>query len=76
MSSPAERIIDEALALPNEERRTVVERLTQSLVDDDAVDPAWRDEILRRLATLRDGSATLESWDEVRRRGREALASR
>lgn len=76
MTSTAKKILDEALALPDEERRIVAELLMDSLVSQGEVDAAWRDEILRRVEQVRRGEVELEAWDEVRRLGREALAGR
>ena len=76
MTSTAKRIIEEALTLPTEERRVVAEVLMDSLLAQEEIDAAWRDEILRRIEEVRRGEVELETWAEVRRLGREALAGR
>lgn len=76
VTSTAKKILDEALSLPDDERRMVAEVLMDSLVAQEDVDAAWREAILRRVEQVRRGEVELETWDEVRRLGREALASR
>jgi hypothetical protein len=76
VTSTAKKILDEALALPDDERRIAAEVLMDSLVSQDEVDAAWREEIIRRVEQVRRGEVELESWDEVRRLGREALTGR
>lgn len=70
MSSRARKIIDEALALPKEDLVRVVAELQQSVEATDSPDEvaaAWRDEIVQRLRSLKDGSAILHDGDEVDR---------
>ena len=76
MGAEAKRVLDEALALPKEERRQVAEALFDSLAEtsEHEIDPAWRDEILRRVEEVRSGEVTPEPWSEVRRKIREARA--
>ena len=76
MTSIAKKILDEALALPDDQRRLVTEVLMDSLADQDKVDAVWRDEILRRVEQVRRGEVELENWDDVRQLGREALVRR
>ncbi len=76
MTSTAKKILDEALALPDNERRLVAEALMDSVAHLDGVDAAWREEVLRRVEEVERGDVALESWDDVRRLGREALAGR
>ena len=74
----AQKIFDEALALPERERLELAEALFDSLPAEDQaeVDEAWRSEILRRMEQVRKGEVKLESWEEVRQAGRSALAQR
>lgn len=76
MSSRARKIIDEALALPKGELVGVVAELQQRVQATDSqadIDGAWRDEIVRRLRTIKDGSAVLIDGDQVDRELSEIL---
>ena len=58
MSTAAE-IIQEAETLPKEQQAEVVDSLLQNLhAPDSALDAKWATEAQRRLAELRDGTAT------------------
>jgi putative addiction module component (TIGR02574 family) len=76
VTSTAKKILDEALALPQAERRLLAEALLESATEESEheIDPAWRDEVLRRIDQVRRGDVELEPWSEVRRQIREALA--
>lgn len=78
VTEAARKIFDEALALPERERLALAEALLDSLSAEDQaeIDEAWRTEILRRMEQVRTGEVRLESSEEVRRAGREALARR
>jgi len=71
------KILQDALALPNDERLMLAEELLDS-VDEahEELDEAWRAEILRRIRQVRSGEVELVSWEAARERGREALARR
>ncbi len=73
MSSAAKKILEDALALPEEERKHVVEVLLTSLHRDppEEVDAAWSEEAMRRLQRCERGETVAEDWDEVKRRLRE-----
>jgi putative addiction module component (TIGR02574 family) len=77
MGAEAKRVLDEGLALPDEERRQVAEALLDSLADSSRheIDPAWRDEVLRRVEGIRSGTVTPVPWSEVRRQIRGARDS-
>lgn len=63
-------ILADALALPAETRARIAHELLVSLderEDPDAAD-AWLAEIDQRAREVEDGTAELESWDEVRER--------
>ena len=77
MGAEAKRVLDEGLALPDEERRQVAEALLDSLADSPRheIDPAWRDEVLRRVEEIRSGTVTPVPWSEVRRQIRGARES-
>lgn len=68
MSPRASKVLEEALQLPVEERRHLADALHESLHGDaDDLSPAWKDEIVRRVAAFERGE--LESVD-----GEEAFA--
>lgn len=72
----AKKILQDALALPHEERVEVAEEILDSL-DEGAraeIDEAWRSEILRRVQQVRNGEVELTTWEMVREHGRAALA--
>jgi putative addiction module component (TIGR02574 family) len=77
VTAGARKILQDALALPNDERVELAEELLDSV---DAVheelDEAWRAEILDRVRQVRSGEVELVSWEAARERGREALARR
>ena len=70
MTSVTERLLTEALNLPNTERAELAARLIESLEarTDSDVDEAWAVEIERRCAALDSGEAVTSDWSDVRRR--------
>jgi putative addiction module component (TIGR02574 family) len=76
VTAEAKKIFEQALALPEQERRYVAEALLDSLAEtsEHEIDPAWREEVLRRIEEVRSGEVQPESLSEVRRQIREALA--
>jgi len=76
VTSTAKKIFEEAMGLPQAERRLLAEALLDSTTDESEheIDPAWRDEVLRRIEQVRRGEVKPEPWSEVRRQIREALA--
>ncbi len=78
MSLMTERILQDALALPDDQRAELATRLLQSLdrvVDPDA-EEAWAIEIERRCAALDAGEAVTVDWHDVRRRIEKELLSK
>jgi putative addiction module component (TIGR02574 family) len=72
------KLCSEALTLPEAERAELAHELVKSLDapgDDDAAD-AWEREILRRLAEIDAGTATLIDRDDFRRRMQARTGSR
>ena len=67
--APANKVLEEALALPADERARVAARLIDSLdpVDEPDVDAAWRGEVARRVRELDDGAVETVDWLEARR---------
>lgn len=69
-----ERIEDDALRLPHEERSKLIGRLIESLDDDDDLSAEWADEIRRRVREIDEGEAKLVPHDEVMSEVRTRLA--
>ena len=79
MTQRARALLQEALALPLEERASVAAELLASLEeapaeDADAVQAAWAVEIERRARRVLSGKSTGEPWDAVRERTARRLA--
>ena len=73
MSSRAQELLREALALPVADRADVAAELLASLDDAEADNPAeveaaWATEIERRARRVLADESTGLAWDEVRRR--------
>ena len=70
MNARVDHLLDEALSLPTEDRSALVVALLDSLEgsDDASISEAWRTEIRRRKAGLRDGSILPVPWAEARAR--------
>lgn len=79
MSSAAlEKLRSEALLLSEPERAELAHELVKSLdapADTDAAE-AWEKEILRRLAEVDSGTATLIEREELRRRMRARMSGK
>jgi len=78
MSIVTERLLQDALALPDDQRAELAMRLIQSLdqdVDPDA-EEAWAVEIERRCAALDAGETVTSDWHDVRRRIEKELLSK
>ena len=70
MTRDAERVLDEALRLPEPDRAELAAKLISSLEPegDEGVDAAWIAEIERRCADLDAGTAVTSDWETLRRR--------
>jgi putative addiction module component (TIGR02574 family) len=78
MSLTTQRILQDALALPEDQRAELATRLLQSLdqdVEPDA-EEAWAVEIERRCAALDAGEVVPSDWHEVRHRIEQELLSK
>jgi putative addiction module component (TIGR02574 family) len=66
----AERLLTEALGLPERERADLAARLLESLDEADGrdVDEDWAAEIERRCAAIDAGDAVTSDWNQVRQR--------
>lgn len=69
MTSQAKKLLEQVLALPEEDRLYLVEAIQESLPADsqEAIDAAWEDEIARRTKSIEDGTAVLLDGDQVMR---------
>ncbi|MBK8260485.1 MAG: addiction module protein [Nannocystis sp.] len=75
MTAHTQRLLDEALALPQDEREALVEALCVSLQDPPAVlRPSWEKAVQERLAELAQGRSELVPWAEVEARLRRTIA--
>jgi putative addiction module component (TIGR02574 family) len=70
MSSAGHKILQDVLALPEDERAEIAAQLIESLdaSPEAGVDEAWAAEIERRCALLDAGQAVTSDWEDVRRR--------
>jgi putative addiction module component (TIGR02574 family) len=77
----AEKILQEALALPPEDRVRIANALYESvgpddeeMLDDDAWEKAWAVEVERRIKDLDEGRTTAISYEEFKSRVRARLS--
>jgi putative addiction module component (TIGR02574 family) len=68
MGAKAEELMDEVLALSEDDRREVARELLLKLAIDPDVLEAWHDEAERRWAEIERGEVETLAWDEVRQR--------
>ncbi|MGB5283416.1 MAG: addiction module protein [Polyangiales bacterium] len=74
MTSATKKILEDALALPEEQRATLVAALNESLeAAEDDLSPHWKAEIARRIEAVERGESSLIPGDEVEARIRETL---
>jgi putative addiction module component (TIGR02574 family) len=66
MADPAEKLLADALALPEEEREDLAARLLDSLEPPPSISIEDREELERRAADARAGVPGIP-WDEVKR---------
>ena len=69
MTSATKKIPEDALALPEEQRATLVAALNESLeTTEDDLTPEWKAEIARRIEAVERGDSRLIPGDEVEAR--------
>jgi putative addiction module component (TIGR02574 family) len=69
MSKRADKLFEDAMALPDEERAILALQLLDSVGEPEGeIERAWRDEVKRRLDDVDAGRATLTPWNDARRR--------
>ena len=74
MTDAAKKILEDALALPEEQRATLVAALNESLeAAEDDLTPQWKAEIARRVEAVERGESRLVPGDEVEARIRKTL---
>lgn len=74
MTSAAKKLLEEALALPSEDRAKLVDALADSLDAAEAgLSPAWKVEIERRVGAVERGESRLIPGDEVDARRQASL---
>lgn len=73
-----EALLDEALALPEDQRAALVNSLQRTLASrpSEEVEAAWAQEIARRVEDVRSGSAELIPADRAIAEIRESLRAR
>lgn len=80
MSEVATKLLEQVLALPENEQAMIAERLRENLGIDDPVDPSddpeFRAELERRLNAVANGTAVLIDGEQVFREARERLKNR
>jgi putative addiction module component (TIGR02574 family) len=75
MGSRAEDVLEQAMALPDDDRLRLAELLLASVEQTEALpfDRAWMDEAKRRVARIDSGEGKLSTWPEVRDRARSRI---
>jgi hypothetical protein len=71
MTSRARKILEEALALPKEERLLIAIELQESVEAADSseeIEAAWHEEIVQRVQSIEDGTAVLVDGKKSSRR--------
>ena len=79
MSDAATTLLEQALALPEDDRRWLAGQLDASIEPGDSQlpdDPAFRAELDRRLQSIADGTAVLIPWEVARENIRAELDRR
>jgi putative addiction module component (TIGR02574 family) len=77
MTSAAKRILEEAMALPEDERVALVEALSDMLDRPaEALSPEWKTEVLSRIEELERGDVGALEWTDVEARIRSTIARR
>jgi putative addiction module component (TIGR02574 family) len=65
MAIEAEKVLAQALSLPESERLSVARRLLESVEIE--VECAWEDEIVKRIAQIDAGTAVGRPWEEIKK---------
>ena len=75
MATDFDRLKDDLLTLPPKSRASLARTLIQSLDEsaDDQAESLWLEEIVRRDAEIRSGTADLKPADQVLREARDLI---
>jgi hypothetical protein len=74
VTDAAKKLLEQVLALPEEDRRWLRDKLLDRLpTEDPQTEAAWAEEAVRRLERAERGEAKLLSYDEVRAHVQRAL---
>ncbi len=78
MSRKSEKVLEDALTLPPNERADLAATLMDSLNEheDEGVEEAWAKEIERRIQEVESGAVKTIPWSDVRRRLRQVVDAR
>jgi putative addiction module component (TIGR02574 family) len=77
VSETATKLLEQLLALPEEDRAAIADQLNESLGDlGDDLDPEFEAELQRRLDSVADGTAELIDGEQVFREARERIQKR
>ena len=69
MSRRADKLFEDAQALPDEERAILALQLLDSVGEPEPeIERAWSDEVRQRLADIDAGRTRLAPWDEAKAR--------
>ncbi len=75
MTGPTEKLYEDALALPEEDREALALRILATVPRSSSEsDAAWREEVIRRVEQIRRGEVETESWDQVQAQLDDALS--
>lgn len=77
MTGAAKKILEDALALSDDERRELMEALSDSFEPQPTdLSPEWKAEIENRIAQMERGEIEPVEWEQVEARIRATLAGR
>jgi len=70
MSAKGQKLLEEALTLPADERADLAATLIESIeeAEDEGVEEAWAEEIGRRIQEVESGAVKTIPWSEARLR--------
>lgn len=68
MSPQTQKLLEEVLQLPLEDREMIASELYESIDPEFADEAAWSAEVQRRVAELKAGTVETISWEQVRQK--------
>jgi putative addiction module component (TIGR02574 family) len=68
MATEMEKVVEQALSLPGQERLCVARRILESVEPEasEEVERAWEEEIISRVEKIESGGASGRSWEEIK----------